>query len=47
LDEDARLNQIMQDMGEPGQTVAKNKFWVEVSERMDNTRSAKQCSNKW
>ena len=47
LDEEARLDQIMQDLGEPGKTVGKTKYWVEVSEHMDKTCSAKQCSNKW
>ncbi|KAI9445701.1 hypothetical protein BJY52DRAFT_1315361 [Lactarius psammicola] len=48
LDEESRLNLIMQDMNESGQNPqATSNFWKEVSKRMDNTRTAKQCSNKW
>ncbi|KAF8264672.1 hypothetical protein EI94DRAFT_1866551 [Lactarius quietus] len=48
MDEEARLLHIIQDMGEHGKTPeTSNKFWKEVSDRMDKTRSAKQCSNKW
>ncbi|KAI9442815.1 hypothetical protein BJY52DRAFT_1374563 [Lactarius psammicola] len=48
LDEELRLNLIMQDMNVSGQNPqATSKFWKEVSKRMDNTRTAKQCSNKW
>ncbi|KAH9164859.1 hypothetical protein EDB89DRAFT_2077528 [Lactarius sanguifluus] len=47
-DEVSCLTTIMQDMKESGQRPETNpKFWKEVSRRMDNTRSAKQCSNKW
>jgi hypothetical protein len=47
-DEAARLNHIMQELCEHGKTPEKSdRYWVEVSERMDNTRTAKQCCNKW
>lgn len=38
----------MQDLSEHGKTPEKSdRFWVEVSERMNKTHTAKQCSNKW
>jgi hypothetical protein len=38
----------MQDLCEHGKKPdISSKFWVEVSERMDKTRTAKQCHNKW
>ncbi|KAN0134153.1 hypothetical protein V8E53_008042 [Lactarius tabidus] len=47
-DEAARLNHIMQELCEHGKTPEKSdRYWVEVSERMDNTHTAKQCCNKW
>ncbi|KAH9025739.1 hypothetical protein EDB85DRAFT_2149580 [Lactarius pseudohatsudake] len=46
--EESSLSTIIQDMKESGQRPDMNpKFWKEVSRRMDNTWSAKQCSNKW
>jgi hypothetical protein len=47
-EEETRLNSIMQEMHESGKRPDTTpKFWKEVSRRMDNTRAAKQCSNKW
>jgi len=47
MEEEARLIQIIQDLSKLGKTPTSSKFWNEVSKQMDNTRSAKQCSNKW
>jgi len=47
-EEETRLNSIIQDMNESGRRPETTpKFWKEVSRRMDHTRTAKQCSNKW
>ena len=47
-DEETRLIDIMQDLCEHGKMPGtSNKFWKEVSDRMDKTRTAKQCCNKW
>ncbi|KAN0124124.1 hypothetical protein V8E53_015870, partial [Lactarius tabidus] len=50
LDEEARLVQIMQDLGTDGKTNDTLQHfcqWKEVARRMDKTRSAKQCRDKW
>ncbi|KAN0141161.1 hypothetical protein V8E53_000917 [Lactarius tabidus] len=47
-DEAAHLNHIMQELCEHSKTPEKlDRYWVKVSERMDNTHTAKQCCNKW
>jgi Myb-like DNA-binding domain len=46
--EEGRLVQIIQDLGEEGTwPQAEDISWKEVEKRMDNTRSAHQCRNRW
>jgi hypothetical protein len=46
--EESRLTQIMRDLDEEGKTTGTlNNFWEVVAGRMDNTRTAHQCRNKW
>ena len=47
-EEEACFAQILRDLGEEGLMPQKSPmFWKEVSRQMDNTQTAKQCSNKW
>ncbi|KAI9450535.1 hypothetical protein BJY52DRAFT_1191760 [Lactarius psammicola] len=47
-DEEGRLVQIIQDLNLEGKTnKTVKRFWKEVARHMDNTRSAKQCRDKW
>ncbi|KAF8263531.1 hypothetical protein EI94DRAFT_1596800, partial [Lactarius quietus] len=46
--EEARLVRVMQDLSLEGKTIKTTPgFWKEASHRMDNTRSGKQCREKW
>ncbi|KAN0123681.1 hypothetical protein V8E53_015903 [Lactarius tabidus] len=47
-DEDTLLERIMEDLRVAGKTNnTMTNFWVEVSRRIDKTRSAKQCRERW
>jgi hypothetical protein len=46
--EEERLVQIIQDLGKEGMlSQASDISWKEVEKRMDNTRTAHQCRNRW
>ncbi|KAI0265888.1 hypothetical protein BC834DRAFT_824347, partial [Gloeopeniophorella convolvens] len=48
-EEEELLIRIMQDLSQEGRGPASTRrgFWGQVSKRMDNKRSPKQCQNKW
>jgi hypothetical protein len=38
---------VMRDLAERGRTSNTGKFWKEVSELLDRTRTPDQCRTKW
>ncbi|KAI0257763.1 hypothetical protein BC834DRAFT_839320, partial [Gloeopeniophorella convolvens] len=47
LEEEARLVQIIRDLGTEGRAEISQGFWPTVARRMEHSRNARQCRVKW